>query len=779
MILPFELDPQIIHHIIHSQAGSIGKAIIELIMNSVDANAKSVQLKLTREGFSCSDDGAGFASKEDVLRYFGRFGTPHIEGDATYGRFRLGRGQIMAHASTVWISNQHQMIVDTKSMGYNYELEELELEQPGCHITGTWYEPLTEGELLSSIQEIRDLIRYTPASVELNDRVITRDPLQEQWDFEDEYAYYRVKVEGAVSIYNQGVLVRHDASHIWGAGGLIVSKKAISLNVSRTEILRKTCPVWQVIAKQFGEMAEEIASKLGDHRKTEARREKSARSLLAGDGKMWDLIRSEEVVTILPGNRHITLDYFFRRVRYDHQNSFCIVENNFDIPKAETMAKAKITMFLHPRTMERFGVYSPEQFLDCLDQISDNYKRYCEQNDYSFRGNLFETRPQLVEFSGLSEAFVERMQILEEREHLDREARRPWTALRWCLQQYAGACLHQRRYRNGRVAYDEKTFSILLGSSNTAEAWTDGESYIAFNVAVVKKLKGDPLKTAAYMFSLLEHEIAHEGDSIDVGHDEAFYQRYHDISVEMSSERQRYMHMWLMKYTTSLEYDGKKAAGIAWRERLLLDRVGNGREKKGLTRIEDVSQDPVVLAHVPAENVALIASVNTAYYNAGLCPEEPNWAEVLERSKYDEEKSRQNNLSEDDDEDEYFDLMHEEHMKEMKLERERICKILNIESSELAETAFYDLCYESEENIIALWGSKPWEWRIENEEISSDEPSQVDLEEMERNQDPRTLVSEKYHHLIRPGETKWSLERNSAAAGFMRTVDYLIWRGEE
>ena len=28
MRLPFELDPQIIHHIIYSQAGSIGKAII-------------------------------------------------------------------------------------------------------------------------------------------------------------------------------------------------------------------------------------------------------------------------------------------------------------------------------------------------------------------------------------------------------------------------------------------------------------------------------------------------------------------------------------------------------------------------------------------------------------------------------------------------------------------------------------------------------------------------------------------------------------------------------
>ncbi len=117
MILPFELDPQIIHHIIYSQAGSIGKALIELLMNSVDASATVIHLTVTRDGFSCSDDGNGFVSKEDVVRYFGRFGTPHQEGDATYGRFRLGRGQIMAHARTVWQSNNWEMSVDTRSMG--------------------------------------------------------------------------------------------------------------------------------------------------------------------------------------------------------------------------------------------------------------------------------------------------------------------------------------------------------------------------------------------------------------------------------------------------------------------------------------------------------------------------------------------------------------------------------------------------------------------------------------------------------------------------------------
>lgn len=105
--------------------------------------------------------------------------------------------------------------------------------------------------------------------LQLNGRQISRDPRSEKWDAEDDVAYYRVKEEGAVSIYNQSVLVRHDPAHQWGAGGLIVSKQAIGLNISRTEILPKT----------------------------EARRERSAKSLLAGDQKLVEIFRQEETVT--------------------------------------------------------------------------------------------------------------------------------------------------------------------------------------------------------------------------------------------------------------------------------------------------------------------------------------------------------------------------------------------------------------------------------------------------------------------------------------------------
>ncbi|CAD0358988.1 hypothetical protein CFBP498_43100 [Xanthomonas hortorum pv. vitians] len=640
MRLPFELDPQIIHHIIYSQAGSIGKAIIELLMNSVDAKASNVQLSISRTGFSCHDDGQGFASREDVIRYFGRFGTPHEEGDATYGCFRLGRGQIMAHASTTWHSNVWQMTVNTRVMGYHYDLDEVQAHSPGCAIKGDWYEALSEVELMSTLQEIRDLVRYTPVCVELNGNRITRDPHGERWDAEDEFAWYRVKADGAVAIYNQGVLVRHDSGHVWGAGGLIVSKKAIGLNVSRTEILRKTCPVWKAIAKQFGQMADQIASRLGNHRKTEARREKSARALLSGDAGIVQTYSKEEVVTLLPGKRHISMEDFLRKCRYSHGKRhggrFAVVESGFDVPKGEAIAREGIAVIVHSVTLNRFGCYSAQEFADCISRIHDNLRLDIELNGAQYWGINALYIPQLLAFSTLREAFVERTRILTEKDALDRETRRAWTALRWCLHHYVALCTGGRPVYGGQVR-EGKSLHILLGQSNVAEAWTDGSSYIAVDVTIVKRLKSSPVRTAAYIFSLTEHEIAHEGDSLDCGHDEAFYQRFHDLVLLHSEQRQRYMHMWLMKYTGSMEAEGKRAQGEAWRKRYLVNRASDSRLKRGLSpTIEDVSDDPVVVGAIPDESMAFIDYQNTLMADAVVTAEPPNWTEILIRAAHDQ-----------------------------------------------------------------------------------------------------------------------------------------------
>ncbi|MBA6105257.1 ATP-binding protein [Pseudomonas monteilii] len=800
MILPFELDPQIIHHIIYSQAGSVGKAIIELVMNSVDAGAKSVRLTMTRSRFNCSDDGSGFASRDDVLRYFGRFGTPHQEGDASYGRFRLGRGQIMAHACTVWSSNSWQMTVDTRSMGYHYDLAELAATVPGCMIEGSWYEPLNDLELMSALQEIRDLVRYTTIAVELNGKVITRDPNTEKWDFEDEWAYYRAKEEGPVSIYNQGVLVRNDSSHVWGAGGVIVTKKAIDLNVSRTEILRKTCKVWKPIAKQFNALAEQLSKRQGAHRKTAARREKSARALLSGDPNITHIAHWEEVITLLPGKRHITLMDFLRKAQREHKGKITIIEHGKDIPKGEAIAQDGIIQVVHPQTLDRFGCNTPEDFEDVLGRAITNVTAAMQSANPHHGADTarqFFPRPTLVAFATLREAFIERTQVVSEKVALDKETRRAWIALRWCIQQYVGVCLGARRYMNGRLAYDEQRLQVLLGDSNIAEAWTDGESFLAISVQIVKRLSAEPLKTAAYIFGLVEHEIAHQGDSLECGHDEAFYQRYHDISIRMAPERQRYMHMWLMKYTTSMETEGKKAGGNAWRERYLVDRVGSGRVKRGLPpAIEDVSLHPLVRAEVPAENTALINLVNTGLVKRGVCPRPPDWESVLRQAACDQvELTRRNRelaAAIQRENDEWWE-------QEVAAQRGTIAPILEIDPMSICERALvylYDmwLSGSSDDALRTAWQQQDWTVSVEEHcyhDVHDDQMTPEQEEALEqlwleseqealRNPpDPRPSLDEDCRELVQEGETLWSLERNAAVAGFWSVEAYLRWRATE
>jgi hypothetical protein len=810
MRLPFELDPQIIHHIIYSQAGSIGKAVIELLMNSVDANATTVHLTMTREGFECQDDGQGFVSRDDVLRYFGRFGTPHTEGDATYGRFRLGRGQIMAHASTLWTSNRWQMFVDTRTMGYGYDLDELEAAAVGCGIKGTWYEPLSDVELMSAVQEVRDLVKYTPISVVLNGRVITRDPRTEKWDFEDEFAYYRVKEEGAVSIYNLGVLVRHDSSHLWGAGGLVVTKKAIGLNVSRTEILRKTCPVWKSVAARLTKLASSLTIRLGDHRKTEARREKSARSLLAGEEGLLDLFEKEEIITLLPGKKHVTLEDFLDKCKWNRQKrkwqdpQFAVVQSGHDVPKAEAIAQEGLAVLVHPQTLERFGCYNGLDFVDCLERIVEHVKAAAELSaKYQWRlqqPDPWIFVPTLLNFDTLRDAFQERTQVMSEKE-LDRETRRVWTSLRCVLVHYARLCTGGRKFRDGQVR-GGLAFVFLVGTSNAAEAWTDGKSYIAIDERIVRQLKATPMKTASRIFSIVEHELSHEGDSLDCGHDEAFYQRFHNLTIKYSEERQRYLHMFVAKYTRSLEMEGKHGRqNEVWRSRYLTDRAGNGRVKKGLSRaIEDVSADPVLSEPVAEESMALISVVNAHLVEGGYSPPPGNWAEVLRDAlqaqkdlwtAQQEEREHLKRLGQEADEMEAERAAEQEAIDAE--DRQRIAALLDIDAAEIDEVALSELRWlstDTPEQIECLrqdWLNKSWEHPFDEEaydqmlaewaaEEAADEEKHVDDDSIAH--DVRNFYPENLATHIQPGETQWMLERNAAIAGFHDVASYLMWRSE-
>ena len=889
MLKPFELDPQIIHHIIYSQAGSIGKAIIELLMNSIDAQATTVSLTMDGKGFTCIDDGAGFATREDVLRYFGRFGTPHEDGDATYGRFRLGRGQIMAHASTVWRSHDWEMTVDTRKMGYAYDLDDLPEPVHGCQITGTWYEPLPEQERLAAIQEVRDLVRYTSIEITLNDKAITRNPALEKWDKVDDFGYYRAKEEGAVAIYNQGVLVRHDPGHVWGAGGLIVSKKAIGLNVSRTEILRKTDPVWKHIAKVFAPLAASVSGNSNAQRKTEAYRERCARALLSGDPELHRIYDKEPVVTILPGKKHCSMDEFLSRHCNYHKgaaqnNSFAVVENVLDIPQAEAMAASGTAVFVHPITLSRFGLYNALDFVEAIGRIQDNLREHVTANDIPYWGLNNLSVPTLLSFDVLKKAFKSRSAIAPDNT-LDKETRRAWVALKWCLEQYVAICTGGE-FWYGRHTRGGIRFRLFMGDSNTAEAWTDGVAYIAIDRKQILPLKTKPMETAMKIFSLVEHEVSHQGDSLSCGHDEAFYQRFHDLSIKQAAIRQKFLYIWLKKYTSSMENAGEKPSGAAWREHLLHERMGNGRVKLGLESglvsaedamlrlaLEPSAQDNRVSdserGWIDAENLRLI--------EAGFCPPPPAWDALVRDSEKrlaeDRDRTRASDiedrlageawdemLAQDDASDrqwyadvlgirpedlpdaafDWYQLVVEPHYgdPELKAEREALIRAAwhgsdAVGHGQLQEakpweapmrrlvsryaklTGLPESVFDGEvlewldrhrdvldmDRLIKATHQKLWERPVAEQEqfveaCVQEAMAETDAEAVQTDHWIAELVAEEaaeqanrlgadpaipdeWRPFVEKGETRWTVEHNAAAAGFLDVLDYLKWRSEE
>lgn len=93
-----------------------------------------------------------------------------------------------------------------------------------------------------------------------------------------------------------GVLVRHDPGHVWGGWWRGRFEACFGLNVSRTEILRKTCPVWSEIAKQFSSLASNVRSRLGGHSKTETGRGRPHVRCSVG-ARIWHVCTMENLGT--------------------------------------------------------------------------------------------------------------------------------------------------------------------------------------------------------------------------------------------------------------------------------------------------------------------------------------------------------------------------------------------------------------------------------------------------------------------------------------------------
>jgi hypothetical protein len=488
----FKIHPQLLFDVIQRQAGTLTKALCEGVMNSIDAGAAQVEVTLTEKRATIADNGKGFPTRESIELFFETFGQPHQAGDAIYGTFRMGRGQMFSFGVNQWRSGRFQMAVDIKGRGLDYDLTENAKAYPGCEIGIDLYKPLTLLEQRGAADELRRMVRFVDVPVLLNGEQINKVAATEKWDFEDDYAYYRLG-QGRLALYNLGVFVNDNRAYSLGIGGVVVAKQQLRLNFARNDVLGD-CPVWQKIAKVLRARADtNIKAKRGALSAEE--RALLAQRLRSGD--LTDAEVADAAVFQDASGRWLTIDKLRSAI------SACngTISVGAKGPRAEKVQRSHLAVVLNEAHLDEFfGVDTVDELLAKV--IKPNVRWW----------------PKGIKTAPL-ETFApdnsERYEIIAPQAQTPAEA----VILEVCNKLSTPSFSARRK--------------VVLGEADHADGWTDGATFIALGRAFLKgRDLGSPATWSAIAL-LLCHEYSHGGASNSATHVHSpeFHEQYHDGSV--------------------------------------------------------------------------------------------------------------------------------------------------------------------------------------------------------------------------------------------------------
>lgn len=607
----FRMHPALLWSVIQSQAGTPEKALLEAVMNAVDAGATRCDITLDGLGYQVEDDGAGFQNKQEIEDFFETFGTPHKEGDATYGKFRMGRGQLFAFSKTQWRSSTFSMDVNIKNKGLSYDLCCDLPDVPGCTIAGQWYEPVDMGEVIRIRHDLAQLAQWMQITVRVNGKQINKRPEDQTWTTETPDAYIAAKAAGGLAVYNLGALVRIYPAHQFGMSGIIVTKTRLQVNFARNDILLSECQAWKRIRRELDKMCENLTKKRSLY---DYERDAIAQRFVRGEIPFRD-VKGVGLIIDVSGKKRSLLELAAAE-------KVCLATSHEQWLIGERVMNQGLAFVLRSQTLDRFGVETPGELLALLQRSTNiqtddaahleqlraqhselrkrkNVKGDSEYHDtwdqirdidqqirkitgnYPYRGKYdhikvvqlaevavhINDRYELLQKENLSPhqlAFLKALQQTSDHvaKHLSRYRYWQLPADERDNDPNGGGWAFERQYR---LAHEVAPRKAILGKSDVATAWTDGETYVAITVEAVNEvLKGD--RTLSSLVSIIYHEYCH--NETDVGgheHNPDFYELFHALACGKGGfEIAR--HFLLSGYAKAIADLGKKPNANMMRE---------------------------------------------------------------------------------------------------------------------------------------------------------------------------------------------------------------------
>ncbi|MFL6605763.1 MAG: ATP-binding protein [Steroidobacteraceae bacterium] len=531
----FSVHPEIIYSLIVAQAGSLGKAVLECVMNSIDAQATRVDITLNSNSIRIRDDGQGFRTRAEIEQWFEVFGFPHAEGDRTYGKFGIGRGQLWSFCSTVWRTETFEMDVDIKRRGIDYRLKEGLPRVQGVDIEGKFYDRQLTSALAAFERELTDLALYAQIPVTLNGKRVSKVAAQEKWDHETPDAWIRTSDIGQLAVYNLGVLVRRYPGYQFGCGGTVVTKPGVRLavNMARNDILVAECETWKRIRTMLQAKSDDrIRTKRT--RMTEVELKNIARRFIAGEMDYRD-ITDAKLVTDIVGRGHTIVS--FATGPYSRAP---LTTAEFGGLMGERAHTRRLAFVVSPHTLERFGVETVREFQRALSGVLAQSKATSWLCDAVNRLRVIEDLREAV--PTLREGYdVLRADELSKREKAALQA------MRLMAEDVRDAMKYQ-----GILSRKSPNRTVWIGVSDVAEAWTDGQSKVVVERRQLN-LMNYGIGGFVGLANLLVHEYLH--DCSDVGshtHDHEFYARYHDATCSSAGYLNQAVFRGLRKWVSEL-----------------------------------------------------------------------------------------------------------------------------------------------------------------------------------------------------------------------------------
>lgn len=506
----FRMHPHLLHDVVCRQAGTLPKAILEAVMNAVDARATECDVTLTNDTLVIVDNGEGITSKEAILERFATFGQPHDPSERkAYGTFRMGRGQLMSFGENVWTTGSFRMKIDFKNCPRDATGFELLTDQEpvvGCRIAINLYEELRPSVLLEYLRIVAQWCRYAQLKLTLNDEVISVDPATEEWTHILPGAYIRLTRAGSLTVFNLGVHCTDIPSYRYGCGGVVVSREQLKVNFARNEV-QSDCPVWRKVMPLVNAFATEhnlAAPNLDD-----SSRQRLTDQLLSGDLGESQVARLK-LLTPVHG-RSASL----RDLLYGGAYSYRVSVAPRGDARGVHLHRSRVAYILAPETLTRFGVKTGPAFIAQLQKVR------CLQPMYG----QHLAKLHYAAFETLTEGLSDQHDLLAESDLKPNEV--VWLKI-------LSANLGRLRLAlpDLEAVQPARLRRISIGVSE-ADGWTDGSSYLAVSR---KFLATQELNAAGYVNAglLLMHELCtSEADSGEHTHDVEFYE-LEESSLELS-----------------------------------------------------------------------------------------------------------------------------------------------------------------------------------------------------------------------------------------------------